>query len=322
MKPPISPTFESLLNERLDRRTLLRGAATGAGALAVAGSDALAAAAQAGARLTVALPPSNADALLLAPGYRHDVVIRWGEALWRGGENLEPRLLAGPLLTRADAAAKQERQFGTNCDAIAFFPLSAGSSRRGLLCVNSEYVQVELAFSGLPADDTRRAAMFADWIRANPNAVRWMQAAHGVNVIEVERRTRGWRHVPGAKQTRRITANTPCEIMGPARGAPLLRTNADPTGTRVLGTIANCAGGKTPWGTYLTAEENVDDYFGFARSWGGDTDDFATLAAHARFPLGERSIYGWDLIDRRFDVRAEPREALRFGWIVEIDPLD
>jgi secreted PhoX family phosphatase len=322
MKLPTSPTFATLLNERLDRRALLRGAAAGAGALALAGRDALAATTISRPPLTASLAPSRADALLLAPGYRHDILIRWGEALWRGGESLEPRLLAGPLLTRADAAAKQERQFGTNCDAIAFFPLSAGSSRRGLLCVNSEYVQVELAFSGLPHDDTQRAAMFANWIRANPNAVRWMQAAHGVNVIEVERRARGWRYRPGARQTRRITANTPCEIMGPARGAPLLRTNADPTGTRVLGTLANCAGGKTPWGTFLTAEENIDDYFGFARSWGGDTEDFATLAAHARFPLGERSIYGWDLIDRRFDVRVEPREALRFGWIVEIDPFD
>jgi hypothetical protein len=101
-----------------------------------------------------------------------------------------------------------------------------------------------------------------------------------------------------------------------------LRTQADPTGTRVLGTIANCAGGKTPWGTYLTAEENIDDYFGGAGSWAGGTDDFATLDAHARFPLTEASLYGWDHADPRFDVRREPREALRFGWIVEIDPQD
>jgi uncharacterized protein len=322
MKPPTSPTFEMLLRERLDRRTVLRGAAAGATALALASQEVLGAAQSSADRSTATMAPSRADALLLAPGHRHDVIVRWGDALWRESPGMDPRLLAGPLLTRADAAAKQERQFGTNCDAIAYFPLAAGSSRRGLLCVNSEYVQIELAFSGLPADDARRAAMFTDWIRANPNAVRWMQAAHGVNVLQVERRSRGWRYVPGAPQTRRITANTPCEIMGPARGAALLRTGADPTGTRVLGTIANCAGGKTPWGTYLTAEENVDDYFGQARSWGAETEDFATLAAHARFPLGERSIYGWDLIDRRFDVRAEPREALRFGWIVEIDPLD
>jgi hypothetical protein len=314
------PTFEKLVRQRISRRDLLQAGAAGALTLA-AGARAATGVPDARGRDGLTLAPSRADALLLAPGHRHDVVIRWGEPLFRGAPAIEPRLLAGPMLTRPDAAGRQAQQFGTNCDAIQYFPLS-GSNRRGLLCVNSEYVQVELAFSGLPADDARRAAMFADWIRANPDAVRWMQAAQGVNVIQVERRARGWRYVPGAPQTRRITANTPCEISGPARGAPLLRTSGDPTGTRALGTFANCAGGKTPWGTYLTAEENVDDYFGFARSWGASTEDFATLAAHARFPLGERSLYGWEHVDRRFDVRTEPREALRFGWIVEIDPMD
>lgn len=320
MKPPPSPTFDTLVRQRLTRRGLLQAGAAGALTL-VGGARAATGAPDARARDRVTMAPSRADALRLAPGHRYDVVIRWGEPLFRGVPGIEPRLLAGPMLTRADAAARQAQQFGTNCDAIQYFPIS-GSSRRGVLCVNSEYVQVELAFSGLPADDTRRATMFADWIRAHPDAVRWMQAAQGVNVIEVERRPRGWRYVPGAPQTRRITANTPCEITGPARGSPLLRTAGDPTGTRVFGTFANCAGGKTPWGTYLSAEENIDDYFGFARSWAASTEEFATLAAHSRFPLGERSLYGWEHVDRRFDVRAEPREALRFGWIVEIDPKD
>jgi hypothetical protein len=149
-----------------------------------------------------------------------------------------------------------------------------------------------------------------------------MQAAHGVSVVHVERGVRGWRLRPGGPLTRRITATTPCEITGPARGADLLRTAADPTGTRALGTIANCAGGRTPWGTYLTAEENVDDYFGYYRSWAAQTDDIGTLAAHARFPGLEQSLYGWEHVDPRFDLRREPREPLRFGWIVEIDPRD
>jgi secreted PhoX family phosphatase len=321
MKQPTSPTFETLIRERLTRRELLLAGAAGALSVATAGAQATAGDEGPRGRHAVALAPSRADALLLAPGYRHDIVIRWGEPLFRGVAPLDSRLLAGPMLTRPEAATRQAQQFGTNCDAIQYFPL-AGSNRRGVLCVNSEYVQVELAFSGLPADDKRRAEMFADWIRAHPEAVRWMQAAQGVNVLEVQRRAGRWRHVPGAPQTRRITANTPCEMTGPARGSPLLRTDADPAGTRVLGTFANCAGGRTPWGTFLTAEENIDDYFGFGRTWSATTEDFATLAAHARFPLGERSLYGWEHVDRRFDVRAEPREALRFGWIVEIDPMD
>jgi len=156
MKPPTSPTSETLLRERLDRRALLRGAATGATALALAGGEALAAANQP-ARLTASLPPSNADALLLAPGYRHDVVIRWGEALWRGGESLEPRLLAGPLLTRADAAMKQERQFGTNCDAIASFPLAAG--RRIVLSKALRRRRAALAHCATARRAARQASM-------------------------------------------------------------------------------------------------------------------------------------------------------------------
>jgi secreted PhoX family phosphatase len=144
-----------------------------------------------------------------------------------------------------------------------------------------------------------------------------------VSVLEVRRGMRGWRVVQSAPATRRVTANTPIEISGPARGAPLMQTAADPGGTRALGTFANCAGGKTPWGTYLTAEENIQDYFGGARTWAGSADaDEATKRAYRRWPLRERSAYGWDTVDPRFDVRREPREALRHGWIVEIDPQD
>jgi hypothetical protein len=91
---------------------------------------------------------------------------------------------------------------------------------------------------------------------------------------------------------------------------------------RVVGTLANCAGGRTPWGTYLTAEENIQDYFGGAESWAAATGDAETRTAHARFRMMEASAYGWEHADPRFDVRREPREALRYGWIVEIDPTD
>src|SRR5690606_6980847 len=100
-----------------------------------------------------------------------------------------------------------------------------------------------------------------------------MKAAQGVSVIEVERRRGKWQLRAQTPFARRITAETPMEITGPARGSPFLRTKADPTGTRSLGTMANCASGKTPWGTYLTCEENIDDYFGSARTWASATDE-------------------------------------------------
>ena len=319
-------SFEAVFASRLSRRGFL-GAAAATASEAVLGLGAAAghaaSATPRAAREFASLRPSRNDALELAPGYRHDIVARWGDPLWPGDRGLDPATLRDGVLLESGAASAQERRFGTNCDAIAFFPSGGRGSRRGLLCVNHEYVNAELSFSGLPESARERAIARKPWIVANPQAVAWMQAAHGVTVMHVEQSVRGgWRTVPGGRHTRRITAATPCDITGPARGAPLLQTRADPGGTRALGTFANCAGGKTPWGTYLTAEENIDDYFGGARSWAEGAADAATLDAHARFPLGEHSLYGWEHADLRFDVRREPREALRAGWIVEIDPLD
>jgi secreted PhoX family phosphatase len=112
------------------------------------------------------------------------------------------------------------------------------------------------------------------------------------------------------------------EITGPARGHPLMRTNADPAGVRVLGTFANCSAGKTPWGTYLTSEENIDDYFAGGRTLREQGTDPAVREGNRRFPLRENSFYGWDHQDPRFHMAHEPQEPFRFGWMVEIDPHD
>jgi secreted PhoX family phosphatase len=148
-----------------------------------------------------------------------------------------------------------------------------------------------------------------------------MQTAHGVSVLQI-RREAGWHIEKNSRFNRRITSLTSMDIAGPARGHALLRTRADPTGTRVIGTFANCSAGKTPWGTYLTCEENVDDYFSGSRSALGGGADPALLDAMRRFPFRENSFYGWDLQDPRFDMRNEPNEPMRFGWVVEIDPHD
>ena len=314
--------FGALLEQRLSRRGFLvaSGAAAATGALPALGAG-MDPTRSAKSKSYAALAPSRDDALRLSPGLRSQVIVGFGDPLFDG----DPGLTAGDLRTLdwldSDAATRQERRFGTSNDALAFFPMR-GRRNAGLLCANHEYVD-ELVFAGLSGSESDQARQVAAMIAARPQIVAWMQAAHGVSVLEVRRGMRGWRVVRGAAATRRITANTPMEISGPARGAPLLRTNADPTGTRVLGTFANCAGGKTPWGTYLTAEENIQDYFGGARTWAGGADaDEATKRAHRRWPLRERSAYGWYTVDPRFDVRREPREALRHGWIVEIDPQD
>jgi secreted PhoX family phosphatase len=314
------PTFESVLSTRLSRRTVVAGAAATVG---------LAACAQIPTKRENpgrpsafnSVAPQNIDALTIAEGYRYNIVARWGDSLVTGTPDFDTRKLADTAWLDADAAATQERQFGTNCDAVQYLSQVAGRAARGLLCVNHEYVNGELLFPG-----HRGAGMKFDprkaWLEKHPNAVAFLQAAHGVTVMQIHRDSKGWTRDLGARENRRITARTPIDIHGPARGHALMRTNADPTGTRVLGTFANCSAGKTPWGTYLTSEENIDDYFA-----GGDTvrntsKDAELLDANRRFPLRDHSFYGWDHQDPRFDTRIEPHESFRFGWMVEIDPHD
>ena len=309
--------FEQLLLQRLRRRDLLIGASAVV-ALATAASPAQA---RTAARETALsrVRAQRTDALALAPGYRHDLLIRFGDSLFAGTPDLtDAELRSG--VAGALQGDLQQRRFGTNNDGIAFFGTGRNSSNEGLLCVNHEYVTLELAFAGLPATAAERIKERAAWIAANPKAVAWMQAAHGVSVLSIAQQRSGWQIRPGTPLTRRISATTPCELTGPARGHRLLRTHADPAGTRCLGTFANCSGGKTPWGTYLTAEENIEDYFGFGRSWAQQADDDAARGVHQRFAMPEQSAYGWEHADPRFDLRREPHEPFRFGWIVEIDP--
>ncbi|HTU65038.1 MAG TPA: PhoX family phosphatase [Steroidobacteraceae bacterium] len=316
------PAFDAILAARLSRRTLVAGAATaGLAACAVGAtkSSPTKTAAASNNRFR-SVPPQSGDAFVIADGYRWNVVARWGDSLVTGTPDFDTRRLKDTAWLDAGAVDAQHRQFGTNADAVQFFPLKSGRAARGLVCVNHEYFSAELVWpgnrgAGMKPEERRR------WMDEHPHAVEFMQAAHGVSVLEIHRDAGGWARDVASTFNRRITARTPIEISGPARGHPLLRTKADPTGTKMLGTFANCSAGKTPWGTYLTSEENIDDYFAGARSALADADP-ALVDAMRRFPFRENSFYGWDFQDARFDLRNEPHEPLRFGWMVEIDPHD
>ena len=268
-----------------------------------------------------AISPNKLDLVSLSPGLRQQVLIGAGDALFENVPSLTAQDLRSLAWLNPQSAENQLRQFGTNNDALAFFA-KPDDPDTGVLCVNHEYVQAELVFAGLPESGRDRARNRESWIKDHPSAVNWMQHAHGVSVLELKKSSKGWHVQKGAPLTRRITALTPMDVHGPARGHDLMKTNSDPAGVRVLGTFANCAGGKTPWGTYLTAEENIDDYFGYAKTWAQSSDDERCKEAHRRFPMRERTAYGWDYLDSRFDLRQESQEPFRHGWIVEIDPLD
>ena len=148
-----------------------------------------------------------------------------------------------------------------------------------------------------------------------PEKVRKSQAAHGVSVVEVRRDGGRWGVVRPSARAFRITGFTPMTVSGPAAGHAWLQTAADPTGRTVLGTVNNCANGSTPWGTYLTCEENFNGYF-VNRSG-------AVPPLQKRYGINERGFgYRWHEHDARFDAVAHPTEPNRFGWVVEVDPYD
>jgi secreted PhoX family phosphatase len=293
-------TFTTLLRRYVSRRSLLRGGITGL-ALATASTQ------LPGSRVTATasgfrpLMHDTHDRLLVPDGYTHSVVIRWGDALGSDTPAFDPQ---------AQTGAKQARQFGYNCDFTGFIPLPLGSrnSTHGLLVVNNEYTNAEI--------------MFPDWDGKIESKTREMVdielAAHGVSMVEVERDASGaWHYIADSTYNRRVTGETPIAMSGPAAGHAWLCTSYDPGGTLVRGTLNNCSGGITPWGTLLTCEENFDAYFGGALD---AVTDATVRAIHQRYGVQDR--YGWPRYHERFDVTKEPHEPLRFGWVVEIDPSD
>ena len=237
------------------------------------------------------VPVSTVDGVTVPPGYTAQVIAAWGEPVGLPGQDHAFRDDAG------NTATQQEAQVGMHHDGIHFY--AQDGSRRGLLVMNHEYTDDGLLFTdGL-----------ANW---SAEKVRKSQAAHGVSVIEVLDAGGQWQIVKSSRWARRITANTAMQFGGPAAGHAMLRTAADPTGRTVLGTLNNCGSGVTPWGTYLTAEENFIGYFN-----GGDSPN----EHERRWGLRKGGFgYRWQEHDARFDATRNPNEPNRFGWVVEIDP--
>jgi secreted PhoX family phosphatase len=305
---PKRPIFADIAAARIGRRQAVAGIGVGAAAMALSGSLGM----SLGARMALAaggpstLTFTEAERVIgaglqVAPGYRAEVLIRWGDPVAADAPAFDPHALT---------ADGQALQFGYNNDFIAYMPLPKGSTSadHGLLCVNNEFISAQLMWSGIPdakATGKMTAAQVAVAMQAN-----------GHSIVEVRKRGGRWQVVTGSPYARRITATTPMGVAGPAAGHRRFRTRADHLGRSIIGTFANCAGGKTPWGTVLTCEENFQEYFG------GDVEKSDQAAHHRRYGLAKRNRDPWHKFDDRFDVAKEPNEPNRFGWIVEIDPYD
>ncbi|WP_448070772.1 PhoX family protein [Georgenia yuyongxinii] len=308
--------FGDVASRAFSRRTALKAgaviAAAGAATTALGQQPAAAAPAARGAGAKGAgagapglrfapVAPNNADRLTVPAGYLQDVVIRWGDKLFSAAGEFDPTHLT---------AEDQRQQFGYNCDYLGLLPLHG--QKEFLLVANHEYTDEVLMFAGYDADNPTRDQVEYAW------------AAHGLSVVAVTSAKRGKRSgaldpVVDHPLNRRFHTHSEFLLTGPVAGTPLVRTTADPAGTTVLGTLNNCAGGLTPYRTWLTAEENFNQYF----ANGGAVADPIVKERLRRYGMsGGATERKWERFDERFDLLKQPNEANRFGWIVEVDPYD
>jgi secreted PhoX family phosphatase len=242
----------------------------------------------------------------IAAGYDAEILLRWGDPIFADAPEFDP--------TKQSAEA-QARQFGYNNDYVGFIPID-GSSEHGLLVVNHEYTNPHLMFPGVVTIVEAEGKKVIEVAPLTRDKVDIEMAAHGGTIVEIRKEGGKWQVARDGARNRRITAATEMVLTGPAAGHDRLKTSADATGTKVLGTVNNCAGGVTPWGTYIMAEENFHGYF-----MGELTSGHPEAANYERVGVPEGS-YNWGEFYDRFDISKEPNEPNRFGWIVEVDVED
>ena len=337
-----NPHFATVLDARLSRRGLLRGS-VGTAATALFGSVALAGCGggdddtpapttpDAGALSKLgftAVPKSLEDKVTLAAGYTATVVYALGDPL-----------------TATTAAYKNDgtdtdygNRAGDHHDGMEWFSLgsdgsaSTTASDRGLIAMNHEATTDEtLSSFFLHADGGTKT------LPRPATEVDKETAIHGVSVVEMKKTGSTWAYVQNSTFNRRVTALSEVDISGPAKGHALLKTKYSIDGTRTRGTLNNCGTGKTPWGSFLTGEENWFGYFtrpagdNLAR---GNDKSVVALNRYGRAE-GAASRHGWETagtadiyarwINARTGTSADGTDDYRnemngMGYIVEMDP--
>lgn len=293
--------FDEVVERAISRRGFLGGVlAFGSGA-AVMGTGLLkgttAMAGQTSRFAFEQLAPQTDGTVHVPDGYSWDVLVRWGDPLFSDAPEFDA--------TTGVPTEGSDRVFGENTDGMELF--HKGGTE--LLVVNSEYVNTKV---NLPAEQEGAPVSADDVLR--------LQNFQGVSVMEVSEGENGWEVVVDSPYNRRIHHRTPMVIDGPAAGHDLLKTEADPTGTASLGTFNNCGSGRTPWGTYLTCEENFNGYFGTTEKLSLDDVHAAGFQRYGVSTDVEPGRYNYHGFDARFDLSKNPNEPHRAGYIVEIDP--
>lgn len=280
--------MEDVLGQaQMQRRTLLRGsfgasfaAAFGGSALLSAcgggGDDGLAVAAPAPAPAPGApvvsydvtfkgIPAMVGDQVYIPEGYTMDVLFAAGDAVVAGA--------AAYTGTPLDSTG-YEKVSGGNHDGMHFYPLAGvDPNKGGLLAINHEAPDSAILFTGAGSYNPATATAEQKKI---------MLSSVGVSVIEVESVNGKWAVKRNSPYNKRYSGNTVYNVGGPA---------AATVGATVVGTLNNCASGRTPWGTYLTCEETTDNYLDPTQpatgyGWVVEIDPQGTFAATKRTALG------------------------------------
>lgn len=298
--PPAETEFDRVVDAAISRRGFLGGilavgsAAAAMGTLGNLMSTTSAQAQDAASRFAFKPIPVFTDNTVHVPeGYAWKPLAKWGQPLFSNVPDLDP--------ANGVSIENSDKVFGENTDGMELFVIGD----RQVIAVNHEYVNNE---TNLPNNEKGMPKSADD--------VKILQNLQGVTVMEVAEGQNGWGIVLDSPYNRRITHLTPMKISGPAASSDLIKTKADPNGTDCLGTFNNCGAGKTPWGTYLTCEENFNGYFGTT------TADFKMPDDYKRYGIAAETRYGYEKFDERFDVAKNPNEPRRAGYIVEIDPSD
>lgn len=262
------------------------------------------------------LPGSKTDAVVVPAGYIASVLAPWGTPL---NTQARPWKEDG-----SNSANDQANAVGMHHDGMHFFAID-GRSDDGLLLINNEYIDQDALHPNGASNDASGKRP-AEEVRKEINA-------HGVTAVRITRVGGQWVVSNDDPLNRRFTTATVMDLSGPLAGTKHVKTAFSPAGTQARGTNNNCGNGYTPWGTYLTCEENWPDIFvNRAESLPADQQRIGIPADESR--------YGWDTAAgddserdgefSRFDLtpRGEDpaqdyrNEASSYGYIVEIDPLD
>ncbi|WP_181707002.1 PhoX family protein [Chthonobacter rhizosphaerae] len=292
--PPAVTDFDRVVETAISRRGFLGGLLVFGSGAAALGTGLLSpsAALASTSRFAFKPIPIATDGTVHVPeGYTWKPLAKWGQPLFSGVSDLD-HATGGDL-------ASSDKVFGENTDGMEAFLVGG----RQVIAINHEYVNEKV---NLPKNEKGMPTSADDVVK--------LQNLQGVTVMEIAEGDDGWSIVLDSPYNRRIHHRTPMKLTGPAAGHDLVKTDLDPTGMEVLGTLNNCGSGKTPWGTYLTCEENFNGYFG------STVADAKLPGDYKRYGIAAEGRYAYEKFDERFDVSKHPNEPRRHGYVVEIDP--